>query len=122
MEIVSDRNETIYRKDFNGKPAYSIRLTKKNKETGQYSNGFMRVLFKLGTDIKNRSKIRINNAWLDFYKENDKTIPTIFISEYEIVEEGEEPREVVDQFGYMKTKIESDIGQQIEITDDDLPF
>ena len=122
MEIVSNREETIYRKDYNGKPSYSILLSKRNKDTGEYSNGFMKVNFRKGTDIKNKSKIRINNAWLDFYKENDKTIPTIFISEYEVTLDGEEPREVVDPFGYMKQKIESDIGEQIKITDDDLPF
>lgn len=31
MEVISNREETIYRKEFEGKPTYSVALSKKEK-------------------------------------------------------------------------------------------
>lgn len=124
MEVTSSKNETIFRKDFNGKPNYSIGLQKKNKD-GQYINGYMKVNFRKGVDLNNKTKINIKDGWLDFYKEEDKTIPTLFINEFVIVSEGTEPKETelnpYEEFGE-RIKTEFDVGQQIEISPDDLPF
>lgn len=119
MEIISNKDELIFRKDFDGKPSYSLGLSKKDKE-GKYINGFIKVNFKKGTDLKNKTKIKINKGWLDFYKEGNKTIATLFINEFDIVEEPEQ--EEINPYEEMKTKVENDIGEQIKIEDSDLPF
>lgn len=116
MEIVSNKEEMVFRKDYNGKPIYSIGLSKKNKNGG-YDNGYITTNFKEGTDIKNKSKIKIKNGWLSFYLKDNKTIPTIFVSEYELVGEPNP----YEEFG-KSIKTESDIGEQIEIQPEDLPF
>ena len=119
MEITSNRDEIIFRKDYNGKPIYSIGLSKKKKD-GTYENGYMTVNFKEGTNIQNKSKIRIKSAWLNWYLKEGKTIPTIFINEYELVGEPKPKEEnPFEQFG---NSIKTEVNEQIEITDDDLPF
>lgn len=119
MKIVSDKDERIYRKDFDGRPSYSLGLSKKNKDTDEYTNGFIKVNFRKGTDLKNKTKIKIKDGWLDFYLNGKTTIPTLFINDFEIVEE---PNEETDAYKDMSVKVETDIGKSIEITDDDLPF
>lgn len=117
MEIISDKKETIYRKDFDGKPRYTICLSKKNKED-KYENGFMTVRFKQDVKLENRTNIMIKKAWLSFNTYENKTYPYIFISEFDVVEDKKEE----NPYEYMKTKVESDIGKQIEITDEEIPF
>lgn len=114
MEVTSNREETIYRKEFEGKPTYSIALSKK-KEDGTYENGYMKVVFRNGVSIPNKSKIMIKSAWLSFNTFNNRTFPYIFIDNFDLLSKPNE-------FENMRTTIESDIGQQIKITDDDLPF
>ena len=84
MEIVSNRKEKIFRKDFNGKPIYKIGLSKKNQD-GNYTNGYMLCSFKKGTDIPDKSFIMIKSAWLDFYLKDKETVPFIFVNDFEIV-------------------------------------
>lgn len=88
MEIVSNRKEKIFRKDFNGKPVYKIGLSKKDIN-GNYINGYMLCSFKKGTDIPDKSFINIKNGWVDFYLKDKETIPFIFINDYEIVKDVE---------------------------------
>lgn len=124
MEIVSDREETIYRKDFDGKPKYTIGLVKKDKQ-GNYENGYMTARFKQDVTLRDRTKIMIKQAWLSFSQYEKKTYPYVFINDFEIVDEGEMQEtqgDEVNPFEYMKTKVESDIGEQIRIEDGDLPF
>ena len=115
MQVVSNSEEMIFRKDFNDKPIYSMGLSKKDKN-GNYVNGYIGVNFKKGTDIKDKTKIKIKDAWLSFYKKDKATIPTIFINDYELVSESSE--EIVSE---NSVKTESNF-EQVEITDDDLPF
>lgn len=126
MEIISNKEEMIFRKDYNGRPIYSIGLSKKKKD-GSYEKGYMAVNFKEGTNIVNQSKIRIKQAWISFYLKDNKTIPTLFINDYELIsipkpkEEDSEEKNLYKEFGE-NIKIESNIGDQIEITDQDFPF
>jgi hypothetical protein len=128
MQVISDKNEIVFRTDYNGKPSYSLGLSKKNKE-GQYVNGYIRAYFKKGVELNNKSKIRIKDAWIDFYRDGNKTIPTIFVSEYELEKDSGNENENIEEevnsnpfeeFGNSKTDF--DIGNQIKIEDDDLPF
>lgn len=117
MEIVSNKNEMIFKTDFNGVPRYSVGLSRKNKD-GSYTRGYMIVNFRNGVELENKTQIRINSAWLDFYKDkDDKTVPYIFVNEFEKVGE-KDPFEEFGQTITTKSKIE----EQLEITDADLPF
>lgn len=122
MEIISNKEEMVFRKDYNGKPSYSLGLSKKDKD-GKYINGYVKVNFKKNVELNNKSKIKITNAWLDFYKDNEKTIPTIFINEFEIIQDGEkqEEKNPFEEFGEHITT-DFDTGNQIQIEDSELPF
>ena len=113
MELVSSKEEMIFKNEYNGKSSYSLGLSKKDKD-GKYIKGYITVNFKKGVELNNQTKIKIKSAWLDFYKKDKATIPTIFINEFEVV--NEIPTEK------LKTKTDFDLGQQIEITDEDLPW
>lgn len=116
MEIVSNKNEMIFKTDFNGVPRYSVGLSKKNKD-GSYTRGYMIVNFRNGVELENKTQIRIKSAWLDFYKDKDgKTVPYIFVNEFEEIKK--DPFEEYGQSITTKSKIE----EQLEITDSDLPF
>lgn len=113
MEIISNREEMIFRKDINDKAIYTLGLSKKNKE-GQYVNGYINVNFKKGVELNNQTKIKIKQAWLDFYKKDKITVPTIFINDFELVDD--------IQVENLSTKTSFDEKGQIEITTEDLPF
>ena len=119
MDIISNKDELIFRKDFKGKPTYSMGLYKSDKESNLVC-GYIKVNFRKGIDIPNKTKIKIKDAWLDFYNKDKKTYPYIFINEFEIVDNGEKENPY-EQFGN-SIKTESQIGKQIEIQDSDLPF
>ena len=118
MEIISNKEEMIFRNENNGKTYYSVGLSKKDKD-GKYVNGYMTVQFKKDVSINNQTKIKIKKAWIDFYLKDKKTIPYIFISEFDIVQEGE--KNPYEEFGN-SIKTESEIGEQIKIDESDLPF
>jgi len=72
----------VFAKDFNGRTAYSVGLSKKNME-GEWINGFIPVGFRKGVNLADRTKIVIEKGWLDFYLNKDgKTVPTLFILEF----------------------------------------
>ena len=118
MEIVSNKEEMIFKNEYNDKPFYTIGLSKKDKN-GNYINGYMNVNFKKGVELENKTKIKIKNAWLDFYKSDVKTIPVIFISDFEIISDNK--KDPFEEFGN-SIKSDFDSGEQIQITDADLPF
>lgn len=111
MDVISDKRETIFRKDFENRTLYRIGLSKKD-ENGNYINGYMDVRFRNGVDIPNNTKIEIKKAWIGFGVKDKKTYPYIFINEFETVGEKETTKE--DPFAAF--------GKQIEINEDDIPF
>ena len=118
MEIISNKKEMIFLNEYNGKEIYSIGLSKKDMN-GNYVNGYINCRFKKDVHLKNKTLINIKNAWLDFYISQDKkTIPYIFINEFEIIEENnniEENKEVVkDPYEQM--------GDEVALSEDELPF
>lgn len=116
MEIVSSKEEMIFRKDFEGKPRYTLGLSKKRQD-GTYEKGYIQVRFKQDVNVPNQTKIKIKRAWLSFTLYENKTYPFIFISDFDVVGEKEE-----NPFKNFGESIKEDGFQQIEITDDDLPF
>lgn len=120
MEIISNKEEIVFKNEYNGKTFYSIGISKKNQD-GNYENGYINVRFKKDVELDNQTKIKIKKAWIDFYCKDRKTFPYIFVSEFELAEEKQEETNPYEEFGD-SIKTESEIGQQIQITDEDLPW
>lgn len=116
MNIISDRKEMIFVKDYNGKELYSLGISKKNQD-GSYTNGYITCRFKKDVHLKNMTMIKIKQAWLDFYLKDKATIPYIFINDFEILETSgdiEEDKTTNDPY--------ADMGEQIIIEEGALPF
>lgn len=111
MNIECEREKTIYRFEKDGKVFYSTGLYKKDKE-GNFINGYISCRFPKGIDVADKTKIKIKEAWLDFYLKDKITNPYIFINKYELVEQTELPK---------NTKTAYD-DSNIVIEDKDLPF
>jgi len=113
MNIIEEKEKTIYKNEKDGKVSYSIGLSKK-KEDGTYENGYMPCRFKKDVKIEDRTKIRIKNAWLDFYKIEKRTLVYIFINEFEKVEEPKKEQKNTTDDWYA--------GKDIVIPEEELPF
>lgn len=116
MEIISKKEEMVFKNEYNGKVFYSIGISKKNQD-GKYENGYINVQFRKDVELENKTKIKIKQAWLDFYIKDKKTFPYIFINDFDLIKEKDPFKDFGDNI-----KTESEIGKQIQITDDDLPW
>ena len=95
MEIISNREETIFKNEKDGKVSYSIGISKK-KEDGTYENGYIPCRFRKDVSVDNKTRINIKNAWIDFYKIDKRTFLYVFINDFEIankIEQKEEQQE-----------------------------
>lgn len=123
MNIQSDKLYMIFEKEYNGKKYYKIGLSKKLKN-GEYENGYVDIQFKQGIEIHNKERIYLKDAFLTFYKSKDKaTIPYIFVMDFERVENTKESnivkQDTKDDFKDFGKEV---ILDEVEITDEDLPF
>ena len=116
MEVISNREEMIFRSERDVKVSYAIGLSKK-KEDGTYEKGFMPVKFKKGIELKDRTKITIKEAWMDFFKIDKKTIPYIFINKFDMASDFEAIKQVSELPPREKTRLEQDT-----VEDNNLPF
>lgn len=123
MQIVSDREEIIFRKEFEGKASYSIGLSEK-KEDGSYEKGYMPVRFRKGVELKDKTKIKLKEAWLKFFKDNKKTITYIFINKFEMASDYEAIKQVQDRMlpPKEKTYLEQQQMNYTQEDSDNLPF
>ena len=88
MNIECEKEKMIFRNEKDGKVFYSIGLSKKNQD-GKYTSGYMPCRFPKNANIENKTKIKILNAWLDFWVDDKKiTHPYIFINKYEMILDG----------------------------------
>ena len=124
MNIQSDKPYMIFEKEYNGKKYYKIGLSRKLKN-GEYENGYVDIQFKQDVEIQNKERIYLKNA---FYKSKDKaTIPYIFVMDFERIEDTIEhsketdiaKQEAKDDFADFGKEVKLD---EVEITDEDLPF
>lgn len=131
MNINTEQAYMIFRNDFNGYSYYKIGVSKKS-QTGEWINGYIRCQFKNGISLENKTKIYIKKGWLSFYLNNKETIPYIFISEFETVDETIEKAKVSNDTAIQNVvdnmvKQEQsdpfkDFGEEVVISDDMLPF
>lgn len=121
MQVITDREEMIFRREQEDKISYSIGLSKK-KEDGSYEKGYIPVRFRKGTELKNQTRIKIQEAWLDFFKLDKKTIPYIFINKFTLASDFEAIKQVQDRM--LPPKEKTYMEQQMELKEDegDYPF
>ena len=134
MNITNERPVMVFKKD----NKYSIGISKK-KQDGSYENAYIKVEFNKDVELEDRTMITIKNAWLSFYnweyQGKKGTTWVIKCSEFEKVEEYEkdpmaseikinkveQKKDLFEEFGE-SIKTESQIGEQIKIEPEDLPF
>lgn len=117
MDIISNREEMVFKNEKDGKISYSIGISKKDINNN-YVNGYVPVRFKKGIEpTEKQTKIKIKNAWLDFFKIEKRTIPFIFINDYDKVET---QQNTIQQNN--TTQQGWDSAKDIEIPQEELPF
>ena len=62
---------------------YSVMISSKNTD-GTWVNDFIDCAFKKGTNIVNKTKIHINNAFFTISEYNGKKYKKLFITDFEI--------------------------------------
>ena len=112
MEIIDSREQMIFRNERDGKISYAIGLSKK-KDDGTYEKGFVAVRFRKDIELKDRTKIKIKEAWLDFYKIDKRTMPYIFINKFEMADDFEAIKQVSDIPPKEKTYLEQQQNQDL---------
>ena len=124
MEIIESNLVKIFRKDYEGKSYYRAGISKKD-QNGNYINGYLDVRFGKDVVLENGTNIYIKKAWISFYLKDKKTIPYVFINEFETVTQTVE--RIKQEAREEKHDPYEEIGNQVRIDefsilDDDLPF
>lgn len=112
MKISNEYPVMIFKNTYENKDYYSLGLSKKNQD-GTYANGYIQCQFRKGVAIENQTNIYIKDAWLSFYLKDNKTMPYVFINEYELV---------ADVIKNTDKSVKSVKQDEIVLTDADLPF
>ena len=110
----------VFTKEFDGRKLYSIGLSKKNKDGG-YDNGYISARFKKDIVLNNKTRIKVKEAWLSFNTNESKTFPFVFINDFEILGTAK-PKEETDPYKEFGDNIKTEVNEQIEIQESDLPF
>lgn len=119
-----EKTYTIFKDDY-GK--YKIGLNHKTID-GKVEYSMFPVKFKKNIQLENKTKIKIENYWLDFYnwEYNNKKGTTfyIFINEFKTIDEQIEPTKKVleKESKDDNMQIYEDFGNEIELSEDSLPF
>ena len=105
---------TVVRKDGvsqNGKAytMYSLMYSFKNSNE-EWKNVFVDCAFKKGTDLVNKSKINITNAFMTGSEYNGNTKPKIFVLDYEVVEGNQPAPAPSGDMDFMKIDADLDEG------------
>jgi hypothetical protein len=92
--LTDSKPVTVIRKDGTSQSGkaytmYSLMYSFKNANE-EWKNVFVDVQFRKGTDLANKSKINITNAFMTGSEYNGNTKPKIFVLDYEVVE-GSQP-------------------------------
>ena len=118
MNVVTNKMQMIFRKDYDNRTVYTMGISKK-KQDGTYENAYMPVQFKKGVELENKTNIYIKDAWITFFKTKDgKAIFYIFINDFNTV------HEEVNEYKQASIKTETNglSSLNIKIEDDELPF
>lgn len=114
MNIIHEYPVKVFKNEYEGKTYYKIGLSKKDQE-GKYMNGYLDARFRKDAEIDDSKKIYIQEAWLDFYLKDKITKPFIFINKFEYV------ADVIKDETIEKDPF-AEFGEEVQLTEDDLPF
>ncbi len=126
MNIQTDKQLMVFRKDTQYGTNYSIGLSRKDKD-GKYCNAYIPVRFKSG-ELEDKTKIYIKNGFLTFYLKQDKTpVFYLMIMDYETTDEAIENAKTSGVSSIKQEDIQEEdpfveFGKEIEIKPEDLPF
>lgn len=99
MNVNSEKQFMVFRKDYQGKAYYSLGLSKKDRN-GNYVNGYISCEFRKGVTLENKTKIYLKDAFISFYLKDKQTVPYIKILEYETAEETiQNSKNIFEEFG-----------------------
>ena len=122
MNITSEQAYTVFRNDYNQYTFYKLGISKRDA-TGKWINGYIRCKFKKNVVVENKTRIYLKKAWLSFDLKEKETIPFVFVSEFETV------NEVIDNSKTTANNLQTtaddpfkDFGEEIVINPEDLPF
>lgn len=91
----------IYRKDFDGRPAYSRRIAwqeYKDGQKGEWFGIYEDVKLPKGTDIPDKTMIEIKDAFETGYKKTNGTLSRrLVVMEFDIVDEVQDSFEAIDE-------------------------
>lgn len=119
MNISNERDVMIFKNEY-GK--YTVGVSKKNQDD-TYENAYFPIEFNKGEELENGTKIRMNRAWLSFYKwEREGQKGTKFFircSDYSVVEQDTDFNKVIED-----AKIDpfAEFGEQVQLEDTDFEF
>lgn len=107
---------TVHRKDGEKNTYYSICFKKKDASKNEIYL-YKKIKFKQGVDIPDKTRIRVLDFFEDGYmpKNSYDTIWTVFIQDYEIVENE------IKEYQEKKKELEEE-ASGYEITEESLPF
>lgn len=112
MKLINEYPVKVFENKYEDKKYYKIGLSKKD-QNGNYMNGYIDCRFRKDVDVDVSKKIYIQDAWLDFYVKDKKTNLYVFVNKFEYVSDIVK-QEVKDPF--------EEFGDEVELTDADLPF
>lgn len=100
-------------KEFDGQKKkytmYSIGIATKDKNSGNWSNGYVSCKFKKDVVVANKTKIKINSSFFFASKSGGKSYTTLMITDFDVLEPGEN----ANGEGFMKIP---------DNIDDEVPF
>ena len=112
----------VFRHDRNDKTVYTVGLVKKNMD-GEYERAYILTKFRNGVELDNRTLIKLKDAWLDFYKVDNKTNIALFVNDFELVENAQKNENPVqNDIPVDMLSSKNGITQPVPYTDEDLPF
>lgn len=110
MKLINEFPVNIFENEYEGKKYYKMGLTKKDLD-GNYINGTIDCRFRKNVEVDASKKIYIKDAWLDFYVKDKKTKPYVFVNKFEYVADVVKQKDPFEEFG-----------EEIALTNEDLPF
>lgn len=112
MKIIEEYPVKVFMKEYEGKKFYRLGLSKKDMN-GNFVNGYIDCRFRKDVEVDTDKKIYLQDCWLDFYVKDKITKPFIFINKFDYVSDIIK-QEVKDPF--------VEVGEELELKDEDLPF
>lgn len=113
---ISSSNAMIYAREFDGKVRYRTAIVKKNDDN-KYERGYIDIKFPKGTELENKTKIKIKKGFMSFYKnKEEKDIFYLVVQEFEVIGEFNEEKKTEDPYEKFGTQISvEDLDEEMEL-------